>query len=139
MVGAENLIHNLNDISNGHTNFNPYDSNNQIGFRIFTLISIHFVKLRIFTSFIQLRSNPLQPTPGYSNPLQTTPGQSNPLQVNPTHSNLLQVTPTHSLKLLKVTLNETRPRCWLLHPLRERKHKMRPFYNLVIWIGKRRF
>ena len=127
MVGAKNLIHNLNDISNGHTNFNPYDSNNQIGFRIFTLISIHFVKLRIFTSFIQLRSNPLQPTPGYSNPLQTTPGQSNPLQVNPTHSNLLQVTPTHSLKLLKVTLNETRPRCWLLHPLGRENTKWDPF------------
>ena len=139
MVGAEILIHNLNDISNGHTNFNPYDSNNHIDFQIFTLISIHFVKFRIFTSFIELRSNSLQPTPGYFNPLQTTPGQSNPLQVNPTHSNLLQVTPTHSLKLLKVTLNETRPKCWLLHPLRERKHKMRPSYNLVIWIGKRRF
>ena len=96
MVGAENLIHNLNDISNGHTNFNPYDSNNQIGFRIFTLISIHFVKLRIFTSFIQLRSNPLQPTPGYSNPLQTTPDYSRPIQPTPGQSNSLQPTPGHS-------------------------------------------
>ena len=37
MVGAsfhtvENLINNLNGVSNGQTNFNPYDSNNQTNF-----------------------------------------------------------------------------------------------------------
>ena len=37
MVGAsfhtvKNLINNLNGVSNGQTNFNPYDSNNQTNF-----------------------------------------------------------------------------------------------------------
>ena len=44
---------------------------------------------KCYSGFIELRSNPLQATPGYSNPLQATPGHSNLLQATSGHSNPL--------------------------------------------------
>ena len=83
MVGAsfhtaENLIHNLNDISNTHTDFNP----------LCKISNIHQL-YRIALQPTPTHSKLLQPTPDYSRPIQPTPGQSNSLQPTPGHSNPL--------------------------------------------------
>ena len=78
-------------------------------FLLLTSKYVKWIKPAVFEKgFIELRSNPLQATPGHSNPLQVTPGHSNPLQPTPGYSNLLQPTPGHP-RLLQSTPGHSNP------------------------------
>ena len=71
-------------------------------------LHLNYLYILKIMGFIELRSNPLQATPGHSNPLQATPAYSRPLQPTPIHSRPLQPTPIHSTPL-QATPTHSRP------------------------------
>ena len=77
--------------------------------------------------FIELRFNPLQPTPGHSSLLQSTAGYSNQLQVTPTNYNPPQATPTNSSHFnpLHAALTHCRPLHLLQTTLETQPHAIR--------------